>query len=139
MAYTNTLITVAEDCPIESRELPISDRNKIPLHLVAYNLLTQQPYTLNHKELTFELFKHKEGLTSKLDEDEKQELWSELFKKGHPCLRASSLTKRYGYGAHYDEYGKIALYPIESQKYEELMKNQDIKKIAAMRSKRKKS
>jgi len=33
-----------------------------------------------------------------------------LLSKPHPCLRASMLPKRYGWGVHYDGNGRITLY-----------------------------
>jgi hypothetical protein len=67
----------------------------------------------------------------------RQELWAELFQKGHPCMRASALTKRYGWGAHYNQHGKIALYPMESEEYQQFVQAPTgIKVLGAMRTKR---
>ena len=63
------------------------------------------------------------------------EIWHDLFQKGHPCMRASSLTKKYGWGAHYNEEGKIAIYPVDSDEYQQYADNAaDV--LFAMRSKR---
>ncbi|WP_313640454.1 DUF6157 family protein [Paenibacillus sp.] len=35
----------------------------------------------------------------------------------HPCLRASLLPKRFGWGVHYNTEGKISLYGKESPEY----------------------
>jgi hypothetical protein len=51
-------------------------------------------------------------------------------------MRASPLTKQYGWGAHYDEKGRIAIYAVESKEYRRFVKDKNIKKYSAMRSKR---
>ncbi len=135
MAYTNTLITIAADCPISTSEVPNSNRPKKPIHQFQYELLLDQPYTLTHKDLTFVTYLRKQGIEN-ISEQERQEIWDDLFSKGHPCLRASALTKRYGFGAHYNEEGKIAIYPIESEEYQQLVADANIKKVPAMKSKR---
>ena len=136
MTYTNTLVTVAEDCPVTASEIPMSNRAKKSIHLIQYELLTQNPYQLGHEELIFAVYLEKEGLVD-ISDNEKDALWNELFSKGHPCMRASALTKRYGFGAHYNEEGKIALYPMESDEYQQFIQNDATKKLSAMRSSRK--
>ena len=135
MSYKETFITVAPDCPVSQSEIPVSNRAKEPMHIIQYKLLVKNPYKFDHMELVFEVYLKKEGLES-LDETEKEKKWNELFKKGHPCLRASALTKRYGFGAHYDAFGKIARYPMESKTYQTFVNDESIKKLAGMKSKR---
>ena len=81
----------------------------------------------------------RQGLSEEEVKANKETLWADLFRKGHPCLRASALTKRYGWGAHYDEAGKIALYGMETSEYKQFIQNEsgDTKLLRAMRSKRK--
>ncbi len=135
MSYKQTFITVAPDCPVDTSELPMSNQTKKPIHIIQYELLTENPYRYDHNELIFEVYLQKEGLVNK-SETKKKELWEKLFSKGHPCLRTSALTKRYGFGAHYDEKGKIAIYPMESKEYQKYVNDPAIKKLAGMRSKR---
>ncbi len=135
MAYKNTLITIAPDCPVEESELPVAKKKK-PAHLHEYELLTAQPYVLDHKSLIFEVYLLKKELED-LSEDERQAIWDTLHSKGQPCMRASALCKRYGFGAHYNDEGKIAVYPIESAEYQKLVADPAIEKRPAMRSKRK--
>ena len=51
-------------------------------------------------------------------------------------MRASPLTKKYGCDAHYDENGKIAIYPVESAEYQRFVEDKNMKKYFAMRNKR---
>jgi hypothetical protein len=51
-------------------------------------------------------------------------------------MRASPLTKQYGWGAHYDEAGRIALYAVQSEEYRRFSRDTTVRKFSAMRSKR---
>ncbi|MDQ6659807.1 MAG: DUF6157 family protein, partial [Chloroflexota bacterium] len=59
-----------------------------------------------------------------------------FFAKEQPCLRSSSLGKRYGWGIHSDINGKVALYAIESRDYQRLAGDPTLKHLKALRSKR---
>lgn len=136
MSYKETFIRIAPDCPVKKSEIPVSNRAKKPIHVIQYELLTNNPYKYDHQELIFEVYLIKEGLENK-SETELKEVWEKLFSKGHPCLRASALTKRYGFGAHYDKKGKIGLFPMESNQYQKFIDDESVKKLAGMKSKRK--
>lgn len=135
MSYKNTFIKVSEDCPVTSSEIPKEKGGKKPAHLIQYELLTTKPYTFDHERLIFEVYLQHKELTG-ISTDEKEALWQQMFSKGHPCMRASALVKRYGFGAHYNEEGKIAIYPVESSAYKEFMENTSVQKQPGMKSKR---
>nr|WP_281349931.1 DUF6157 family protein [Paenibacillus tengchongensis] len=61
-----------------------------------------------------------------------------MFAKKHPCLRASMLPKRYGWGVHFNGEGRIALYAMESPEYDHYAAGGEpgVKLLDAMRSKR---
>ncbi len=61
---------------------------------------------------------------------------AEFFSKGQPCLRASPVTKRYGWGVHSDSQGRVAIFAVESREYARLAKDKTLKQLKAMRSKR---
>ncbi len=136
MSYSQTFITIAPDCPVDKAEVPIPKKDSAPAHLIQYRLLTEKPYQFSHEDLIFEVFVRQKGIPQYVPDTEGQKIREELFSKGHPCLRASALTKRYGFGAHYNGEGKIALYPVESEEYKAFLQNERIKKIPAMRTKR---
>jgi len=46
------------------------------------------------------------------------------------CIRDS------GWGAHYDEKGGIAIYPVEGKEYKRFVDDKSVKKFTAMRSKK---
>lgn len=51
-------------------------------------------------------------------------------------MRCSPLTKTYGFGVHNNAEGKIALIPVESQEYQNFLKDESVEKVKAMRSKK---
>jgi len=134
MSYSNTFIHVSADCPVDHSEIPKEKNGKKPVHLIQYELLTKNPYKYDHEHLIFEVYLRHKGLQPA--KDEQKELWEQLFSKGHPCLRASALIKRYGFGAHYNEEGKIALYPMESKAYKEFAADASLSHYAGMKTKR---
>ena len=136
MSYTNTLVKVATDCPVNKSEIPVARKSAKPAHVIQYELLTQNPYSFGHEELIYEVFIRQKEIPAEILETDAEKIKQELFSKGHPCMRASALTKRYGWGAHYDQEGKIAIYPQESETYQQFMASDAIKKVPAMRSKR---
>jgi hypothetical protein len=73
---------------------------------------------------------------NKLTEEELENARRIYFSKGQACFRASPLTKRYGFGVHHNETGKMAIYPVESDEYAKFEADPAITHIKAMRSKK---
>jgi hypothetical protein len=137
MVYQNTFIQVAPDSEAKEGIIPNASQKTVTIHSIEYQLLTQNPYQFNHEELIFAVYIIRQGITDAELSAHEDEIRAELFQKEHPCLRASALTKRYGWGAHYNEHGKIALYAVNSVEYQQLA-NDCPKQLLAMRSKRNK-
>ncbi|MGB1288631.1 MAG: DUF6157 family protein [Aggregatilineales bacterium] len=136
MAYKDTFIKVAPDSDATTGTTPTSNRKTTPIHIHQYNLLMDNPYTYTHEDLVYEVHVLRQGFSPEDLAAREVEIKRDLFSKGHPCMRASSLTKKYGWGAHYNEDGKIALYAIDSDEYRKYIESAtDV--IDAMRSKRK--
>jgi hypothetical protein len=136
VSYTSTFIQVAADCPAKTSEVPVAKREAVPAHVVQYELLTTHPYRYGHEDLVYEVYVRQKGIPAAVLATDAEAIRAELFSKGHPCLRASSLTKRYGFGAHYNEAGKIALYPVESPEYGQFLQDDSVRKLPAMRNKK---
>jgi hypothetical protein len=100
-------------------------------------VLTESPYHLTHAELLFEVHvRHKSVPVAELG-TRADEIRAELLAKPHPCLRASLLPKRYGWGVHYDGEGRIALYPLDSEEYRRFtLPGAVANLVSAIRSKR---
>lgn len=138
MSYIDTFIQIAPDSTATKAVVPEAKGDKKPIHLIQYELLSAHPYHYDHEDLVYEVYiRQKEFSTEELAE-RGEEIRAELLSKGHPCMRASALTKKYGWGAHYDAAGKIAIYPVESAEYQQFVaKLQGTRQLlAAMRTKR---
>ena len=131
--YSNTFIEVADDCPVSHSQIPLRKvEGKSTLATLQYELLNGSPYKYSSDEVIFRCFAEKNNIPT--EELEAAEII--FFSKGQACFRSSPLTKRYGFGIHFNENGKIALYPMESDAYHVLAKNPTLKHIKALKTKR---
>lgn len=130
--YFNTLIEIAEDCPVDVSEMPPVKGSKKSAANLQFEILKNNPYKFSSDDVLFSVF----ALRKAVSEAEWEEQRAHYFSKGQPCFRASPLTKRYGWGVHSDEEGKIALYGVDSAEYQCLVADDSVKKVKAMRSKR---
>lgn len=131
--YTNTFIEVAEDSKAEISKVPRPGKSDPTLAELQYNMLIGSPYTYTSDEVLFACHVQKKDILPSETSKEKEI----FFSKGQPCFRCSPLTKSHGYGIHFDEHGKMALYGIESEAYEQWIANPKVQKVKAMRSSRK--
>ena len=128
--YYDTFIEIAEDCPAKKGEVPpIREHNKTVAH-IQFDLVHNNPYKFTSDDVLFQVFAHKNNLLPGAYEQAR----IQLFSKGQACLRASPLTKRYGWGVHYDKDGRIAIYGCETTAYKKFSRDQSLKVIKAMRS-----
>lgn len=131
------MIQVATDCHETCGVVPVARGDRKPIHVLQYELLSAHPYRYTHEDLHYEVHvRHKA-----IPEEERalcgSEIRAELLAKPHPCLRASMLPKKYGWGVHYDGHGRIALYPMESDAYRKFAEDEGTTTLVrAIRSKR---
>ena len=135
MSYTHTFIRVAEDAPAATAQVP-PPRAQPSVAELQHRLLREHPYELTEEELYVRVHGLRRGLDEREIAERHAELHAEVYAKPQACLRASPLTKRYGYGAHYDAQGRIALHPRESESYARLSGDPAVTQLAAMRSSR---
>ncbi|KLT68042.1 MULTISPECIES: DUF6157 family protein [unclassified Flavobacterium] len=131
--YENTFIEVAEDCPAAGGEIPRQKGEAKTIATIEFDLIHANPYKYSSDDVLFQVFADKNDLT----QSEYEEAREKFFSKGQACLRASPLTKRYGWGIHNNEKGKVALYGMETEAYQKLSKDQNLKIVKAMRTSRK--
>ncbi len=131
--YYNTFIEIAEDCPVDFGDMPASGKEKKTVAEMQYDLIAKHPYRFTSDEVVFRIFAEKKDLLP----SEYEQARSDFFSKGQPCLRASPLGKRYGFGIHYDPEGRMALYGAETAEYKQFMADPAVKKLKAMRTSRK--
>lgn len=131
--YENTFIEIAEDCTASKGEIPPVKGDKKSLANLQFEMLRDKPYQYTSDDVFFSVFATRKDLITPELEAARQQ----FFSKGQPCFRASPLTKRYGWGVHSNAEGKVALYGMESEEYQDFLNNEAIVKVKAMRTKRK--
>jgi hypothetical protein len=130
--YINTFIQVAEDCPIKSSEIPPVGKNLTAAN-IQFDMISQNPYKYTSDDVIFAVFASKNNIDKKKYDNEREQ----FFSKGQPCMRCSPLTKRYGWGIHNNDLGKIALFPLESPEYKKFSTDKKLAHVKAMRSSKK--
>ena len=130
--YTNTLIEIAEDSPVSKAVIPVVKNEKKTIANYQFEKLSKQPLKYTSDELLFEIFAERNDISSSELEQEKQN----YFSKGQACLRTSPLAKKNGFGIFHNQNSKVKLIPAESEEYQQLLKDDSIKKVKAMRSKK---
>ncbi|WP_343701326.1 DUF6157 family protein [Chitinophaga sp.] len=130
--YINTFIEVADDCPVTAAEVPGTRGTEKTAANIQFETLIDHPYQFTSDDVLFKVYAQKNKINGSALAAEREK----FFSKGQPCFRASPLTKRYGWGVHADEKGRIALYAVESAEYKKLAKDKRLQHVKAMRSKR---
>ncbi len=131
MSYIQTFVIKSDDCPTDIGERPGEWKSPRTKAQIEYDLLLNAPYTLDHDALNYTVY-----ATQCAEKGTVAEGRAEYLSKGRPCMRASALVKRYVWGAHYDDQGRIAIYPADGADYARLAAAPDIKVLKGMRSSR---
>ena len=130
--YFDAFIQVAEDSPAKTGEVPPNKGPEKSVASIQFEMISKEPYKYTSDDVLFQTYATRQGL-------DKSDLAAErekFFSKGQACLRASPLTKRYGWGVHSNSEGKVALYSLDSQEYEKFSNDDKVETVKAMRSKR---
>ncbi|MGN9836558.1 DUF6157 family protein [Nonomuraea sp. H19] len=109
--YYDTLIAVADDCPVSSAVVPAARGGKKTVAVVQYELIAADPGGLTQEDVLFESWLIRNDRPS----SERARLRAQFFAKPQACLRASPLPKKYGWGLLCDEAGRVRLCPMESR------------------------
>lgn len=128
--YTSTLITPAEDCPVQEGMVPPLRGAKKSIANYQYDYLSASPYHYQSDELLFLIH----ALRKAIPEAEQEAAKTAFFAKPQACLRTSPLAKRYGWGIHHQGDGTIALVGSETPAYQRFLADDTVQKVAAMRS-----
>lgn len=128
--YFNTFIGVADDCPATTGEIPPQKGEVKTVANLQFDILTKNPYKYTSDDVLFMVYSERNDLTS----SEEKEARNLFFSKGQACFRASPLTKRYGWGVHANQDGKIAIYSCDSHEYKKLYEDNNLKIVKAMKS-----
>jgi hypothetical protein len=127
--YQNSFMEIAEDCPAEKGEIPPVKKTGKTIASIQYDMLHNDPYRYTSDEILFQCHITKQ----KIQEDDLTKLREQFFSKGQACFRASPLTKLYGWGIHYNNEGKMALYGCETKEYKTFSKDKKLKLLKALK------
>lgn len=132
--YPNTLIQVADDCPVATATIPPIRAGKKTIANWQYEIINDEPYEHTSDDVLFEVYAQRGNVGD--ERRARARARDEFFSKDQPCLRASPLTKRYGWGIHSDADGRVALVAVESDEYRALKSDSNVAGLKAMRSRR---
>lgn len=130
--YRNTFITIADDSPTTTAEIPPERRSDPTVARRQFEMLLDSPYRHTSDDVIFTVHADRKGIPASDRGAERDR----FFSKGQACLRTSPLARRYGWGIHHDDDGRIALVPAGSEEYERLASDPSVTRLKAMRSKR---
>lgn len=132
----NQFIQIAPDCTARTAIVPQDRGQRRSIASIEYQLLSSKPYGYTLEELKFATHVQHKQIPPAVLQAQRQQLWEAYFVKPCACMRASPLTKKYGWGAHYDQHGRIAIYAVESKAYGGFVQDKKMKKYSALRSRR---
>jgi hypothetical protein len=130
--YINTFIEISEDCPVTTAQIPPNKGSEKTSAGLQYEMVKKNPYKFTSDDVLFQVYATRNEVTKGEMAKEREK----FFSKGQACFRSSPLGKRYGWGVHSDEKGRIAIYAMESPEYKKLAKDKSLEHVKAMRSKR---
>ncbi|MEO3812821.1 DUF6157 family protein [Sphaerisporangium sp. B11E5] len=134
--YYDTLIAVADDCPVERAEVPVPRNGKPTIASVQFTMLTGDPGVLTQEDVLFETWLRRQDPAP--DAQAHPALRDAFFSRSQACLRASPLPKRHGWGLLFDGDGRVRLCPMESEEYRRIVAGEvpGVTVLKAMRTRR---
>ena len=126
MKIFNTFVVVADDCPASEAVTPRAKGGRETIASLQFKLLSERPYRYTLEDLIFEVHIARNAISASERKTRGAEIRAEMFSRSHACMRASPLTKSYGWGAHYDDKGRLAIIARESEDYVRLAAAKDL-------------
>lgn len=111
--YRDTFIAIATDSSA-TRGLEPAGRSKPTVASLCFELIRDNPYKYTSDDVLFTVFAARNDIPM----PERDEARKAFFAKPQACMRASDLAKKWGWGIHADEHGRVALYGVESEEYQ---------------------
>lgn len=131
--YYDTLIAVADDCPVEHAEVPVPRGGKPTVAAVQYAMLAGDPAGLTQEDVLFETWLRRQD--PQPAPADVPALRHAFFARSQACLRASPLPKRHGWGLLFDGEGRVRLCPMESEEYRRIVSG-DVPGVAVLKAMR---
>lgn len=113
--YVDTFITIAPDATGQVSE-PRPRGGKPTVASATWELIHDAPYRHTAGDVIFTVWADRQGVP----DADRAAARADYYAVGRPCLRASDLGKRYGWGVHADSHGRLAVYPAGTPEYESL-------------------
>jgi hypothetical protein len=136
MNCVETMIRVSLDSPTQTAIIPTSKDGKKTVAVLEFELLMGEPYTYTQDKVQFAVHAMHKNISDAELEAHLIDLYAAFVAKPRACFRASPLPKKYGWGVHYDDQGRIALHAVNSPEYQRLTQLEGTKQLLAMRSSR---
>jgi hypothetical protein len=133
--YYKTFITVSDDSPVSKSVVPQESGGKKTVAGIQYEMLANTPYVFTQEDVLFESWLRRQAIVDRSEQNIRS-LRDAFFSKSQACLRASPLPKKYGFGFAFDDKGRVALVPMQSNEYRKLLQAGDMTTLKAMRSSR---
>ena len=136
--YQDTFIAVAPDSAAAAGTVPLPRAGKATVASATFEMIANNPYAFRSSDVIFTVWADRHDIPAA----DRRQAWADFYAKGQPCLRGSDLGKRYGWGIHADDDGRLAVYAVGSADYEAFVAGRsprDGKEVtvrAAFRSKR---
>ncbi len=130
--YEGTFIAIAEDSVAERGVAPPEKAENPSVASRTWRMIAEHPYQYTSDDVIFTVWADRRGIA----EEDRAAAREEFFSKGRACMRASDLGKKYGWGIHHDDQGRVALVGVDSDEYRSFVESDDVKVLKAMRSSR---
>lgn len=111
--YADTFIAIAPDSTATTGIVPPMKEGNPSIAWRTWQQIAQHPYAYTSDDVIFAVYADRNAI---LPED-RPAARERFFAKGQPCLRASDLGKRYGWGIHHNAESRVALYAVDSPEY----------------------
>lgn len=115
--YLDTFIAVAEDCPAAQGTAPPCHPQNPSVAARTFQMVAEHPYRFTSGDVIFTVFADRRGVP----EEQRAARRDEFYSTGQACLRCSDLAKRFGWGIHADDSGRVALIGVETPEYAEFL------------------
>jgi hypothetical protein len=129
--YLNTFIEVSDDCKAAIGTVP-PEKKRMSIARMQYDMIKNHPYKYSSDDVIFTIY----AVRNRIQSVELEKTRTAFFSKGQACLRSSPLGKLYGWGIHFDDQSRIAIYAKESKDYGRLKADKQLKHLKAMKNSR---
>lgn len=104
--HTDTFITTAPDSGATAGTVPPGET----VAALTYRMIADRPYELRSSDVIFGVWADRQGLAG----EERSAAREEFYARPRACLRSSELGRKWGWGVHADDQGRLMVHPVGS-------------------------